>query len=192
MKKLIVLAALIGSYASAAPAQDSKLLAMPKPHAAVPVVQSTTSEVPLTLMGHTLGEEQPTVPPVDRATCFYKSATKAGNFDTSNCPKFDFTFNYENGKLAKFSGLMHSRLISSAIEKLGKPTKDDTLTMHNGFGAEWTDRIYTWTLPNGYVTLYEDNGPESGISGLSDITVMTTDRHEKEQAELKQLRSNPL
>ena len=77
--------------------------------------------------------------------------------------KMDLVLNYNN-----YAGPAPSAIITLAEvkKKLGEFTDTSSTPMRNGYGATWTNSIYIWDLPSGYVELYLDGNPESGVYGL--------------------------
>jgi hypothetical protein len=181
-----------------------------------PTSELNAQTVPLTLMGHTLGESEATSRAVVDAICQkeredLKVAEQklmpntnldqyGGEVMLKYCVKDRLEeLTFEAGKLVEFKGRVRGQgeqgneiVLADAVKKLGQPTLQTILPYHNGFGAQWNDRITEWSLSNGtYVLLIETNDPTSHFVGAPLIEFESQKRHEFKEAE-KATRPNSL
>jgi len=94
------------------------------------------------------------------------------------------TFTFDQGNLVKISSLLkasNENGLDDAIEKFGKPTRQDAIAYHNGFGATWQNQMSVWDLPGAYVMLFADGNPSGGDWGPL-LTVESRGERQKEEA----------
>lgn len=103
------------------------------------------------------------------------------------------TLYYQNGKLVKvgkgFGRFEQEVVLADALTRWGKPTTEYTEAMQNGFGARWSDHMYSWDLPGGHVELYVSYNP---VTAKTTIDLQTTEEYAKQSREREAKNKNSL
>lgn len=104
------------------------------------------------------------------------------------------SFFFRDSKIAVITLLVEGDFDSAkeeAKKKFGDPTSVETIPVHNGFGAQWTERLAIWDTPALYVLLTEDNNPAHS-DRRSLLDVHSRAEHDREVREREAKKKNSL
>jgi hypothetical protein len=105
--------------------------------------------------------------------------------------KVKVVYMFIDKKLLAANGLFNKpndnfEIISKAlIAKYGKPTKSETLSLTNAFGAKVAGYIHNWEMPDGVVIVkkYNNNFTEGAVQFISKKLLPVFDKDKKDSAE---------